>query len=277
MMNDLSGSFFGKFVKIAVITCGVGLHPGSSLAHAPMSQSAPADTILSTSECGKKLANIQKCITSAAQSTFLAGDTTSLVTIAHALRDGIATDRGPSLYYRTYWLAYTDYLTAIIALGTRNLDQVRVTTVEADDLLEKIAIKNQETYALQDLALLLSFVVTPPSDIGPLVSRTLELRTRLGSAPTSIRALYALALADHYTPTQYGGGRVSEDLLRQAMAAPDEPSSLLKPTWGRDDCAGLLIQILQQAGDTEQANRLFALWHRKYPNSIALAQLSGKL
>ncbi|MEO9132362.1 MAG: hypothetical protein ABI240_14290, partial [Sphingomonas sp.] len=252
----------------------IGIHQTTSVAEANGLPEAMLADVQPASNCAQTLPNLQRCVTTAAWSAQRTGDTAALTIIADTLRSGVEKERGPALYYRTYWLAYTDYLLASFALGKKKLDQVNATTLEADALLVKLSNKDQETYALQDLVLLLRFAVTSPTEMGPLLTKTSELRSILAKT-TSIRGLYALALADYYTPKQYGGGRVAEGLLRQALETPEEPPSPLKPTWGRDDCAALLVQILRQRGANDEATSLYQQWHQKYPDSIALASVAA--
>jgi tetratricopeptide (TPR) repeat protein len=246
----------------------------TSLAQFPsFAQSAPPATP-SAPNCARALPNIQQCITAAAWSDFTTKTSVNLEQVAAILRSGMKTDRGPSLYYRTYWLAYTNYRAALVALTQKRLDRARLLLADAGSLLDNLAVKDQESYALQDLVLLLSFAGAKPDEIGPLISKTSELRGKLAKS-TSIRALYALAVADYYTPKQFGGGRVAESLLRQALAINQDVTSQIKPSWGRDDCAALLIQILRQAGSNDKTTKLYNEAHKRYPNSLALAQVAG--
>ena len=262
----------GRAATMLALGIGLCAAPGASSAQMVRPPRAQPAAAAPSADCARTLPNIQRCITSAAVASFRANDTAALAAVAASLRSGLATDKGQSLYYRSYWLAYADYVIADLALAGKHPDQARTAVLEADTLLDKLATKNEESYALQDLTLLFRFAIAQPTEIGGLLSRTAELRSKLADT-TSVRALYALALADFYTPKQYGGGRQAEGLLRKALAMPDEPSSPLKPTWGRDECAALLVRVLRQAGSTDQAAKLYDEWHAKYPDSIALAQL----
>lgn len=251
-----------------LLLAGVAVTPATA---APTDKPAPAQ--VSGSDCGRALPNVQVCLTRASQSSFETGSNDALKAVADSLRSGITTDKGPSLHYRTYWLAYADYLIATQSLRQKRVDDVRAATLEAETLLDNVANKDQETYALQNLVILLRFATAQPSEIGVLMSKTADLKTRL-SGTTSIRGRYALALADFYTPAQYGGGRQAEGLLRQVLATPPEPSTPLQPTWGQDDSAALLIQLLRKQAANDQAATVYTTWQTKYPNSVALASVA---
>lgn len=224
--------------------------------------------------CAEQLPNIQSCITDAARTAVRDRDVAALSSVAAQLRSKVATDKGAALYYRSYWLAYADYLSVRIALANKRADQAEAAALEADSLLEKLTVKDQETYALQSLVVLLQYPLTSRTDIGRLIARSADLRVKLGNAAT-LRALYSRAESDFYTPKDYGGGMAAEQLLRQALALPAEPRNPLRPTWGRDDCAALLIQLLKSSGRTAEAKSLYAQWRKQMPDSIALGRLTG--
>jgi tetratricopeptide (TPR) repeat protein len=224
--------------------------------------------------CGQTLPNIQRCITDAARGAFRDGDGTALAKIGAQLRAKIATDKGPTLFYRTYWLAYTDFMAGRLAITLKRPEQAKALALEADRLLDGLPGNDQEANALHYLVVLLQYPVSGRDDMGRLIAKSTEMRAKLGDA-SSVRALYARAQADYFTPKEYGGGRLAEKLLRQALAAPPETQSPLKPTWGRDDCAALLIRILKASGNASEAQVVYTRWHAMMPDSVALGQLAG--
>lgn len=258
-------SLLSAFAIAAVpLACAAQAAPAAGSAGS--GQGAPA--------CAQQLADIQRCIADAARAAVRDRDIAALLSVAAQLRSKIATEKGAALYYRSYWLAYTDYMSVRLALANKRADQAKAAALEADSLLDKLAIKDQETYAVQSLVVLLRYPLTSRTDIGGLIAKSSDLRAKLGNA-TTVRALYARAEADFYTPKEYGGGQVAEKLLRQALALPEEPHHPLRPTWGRDDCAALLIQILKSSGRNTEAQSLYTQWHNRMPDSIALGRLAG--
>ncbi|CAN5366189.1 hypothetical protein BH10PSE14_BH10PSE14_04090 [soil metagenome] len=234
----------------------------------------PAGSPQEASACAQQLANIQSCLTDAARTAVRDRDVAALSSVAAQLRSKVATDKGAALYYRSYWLAYADYLSVRVALANKRADQAKAAALEADSLLDKSTVKDQETYALQSLVVFLQYPLTSPTDIGRLIAKSSDLRAKLGNAAT-LRALYSRAESDFYTPKEYGGGKMAEQLLRQALALPEEPPHPLRPTWGRDDCAALLIQLLKSSGRTAEAQSLYTQWHKRMPDSVALGRLTG--
>jgi hypothetical protein len=255
--------------------CGIAAAAVSSAAGArPSAEAAPAQNRQDPAACAQKLPDIELCIANAARTAMRDRDVGALSAVAAQLRARVASDKGPALHYRSYWLAYADFLTARVAIAKKQTDQARAAALEADTLLDRLEQKDQETYALQNLVVLVQFPLSTQSDMGRLIAKLSELHGKLGDA-ASVRALYARAQADFYTPKEYGGGQLAEKLLRQALAAPEEPHHPLKPGWGRDDCAALLVRIVKASGRAAEARSLYAQWQRRYPDSLALGQLTG--
>lgn len=218
--------------------------------------------------CGDAVLNLQQCIDAAAAQSLRDKGTAPIDAVTATLRTKLQKDTGNILFYRTYWLAYADYRTAQISMLQRRPDVARKAAFEGESILQNMAGKSEETYALQSLIVYVEYGILPKSETGKLIGKSLQLKGKFANA-TSPRAIYARALSDWNTPKEYGGGRAAEALLRGALAAPDERGSPLKPTWGKEDCATLLIGILKSSGRADEAATLKASWSKKRPNSLA--------
>jgi tetratricopeptide (TPR) repeat protein len=217
------------------------------------------------------LSNIQQNIASARVQSLSSGDLSSLESIASGLRAMNQRPTGQLAYYVPYWLSYTDYLLANAYLKAKKRPEATAALQEAYSLLDSMASPDVETYALLSLVAGLRIAVTTPEQIGTAIGQARDaLEKAVAAGPGNVRVLYARALADYTTPKEYGGGRVAEKYARSVVELPREPNRALRPTWGRDESAALLIRILRASNRADEANALYTRFIAEYPNSAAL-------
>lgn len=217
------------------------------------------------------LADIQHRIDRARLVAATSGDVSGLADIAASLRAANTPRSGPMAYYVPYWLAYTDYLAASTHLKATRKAEAAQALSEAATVLLAAPSSDVETYALLSLVAGLRIAVTTPEQIGEVIGQARDaLEKAVALDATNVRVLYARALADYTTPKQYGGGRVAEKYARSAIARPHESIRALKPGWGRDDSAALLVRILRANGRNEEAQSILTNFAREYPDSASL-------
>ena len=241
----------------------------------PSFAAAQSETPAQATATSQNLVNIQPRIEQARWAASTQGDATELSAIAAELQ---AMNRNPSgqlAYYVPYWLAYTDYWLANISLKAGEKPAAAAALGEAYSLLTETPSPDVETYALMSLVAGLKIAVTTPDQIGDAIGHARDaMEQAVALDPDNPRVLYARALADYTTPKEYGGGRVAEKIARSAIEQSPEPARALRPTWGRDASAALLVRILRAADRGDEADDIYARSIAEYPNSTALRLLA---
>ncbi|WP_116496235.1 tetratricopeptide repeat protein [Balneicella halophila] len=112
------------------------------------------------------------------------------------------------------------------------------------------------------------------------LSRQIEKNGKLAieKDSTNLRAYYALASNDFYTPEQYGGGKHSEEYLLKAISLPDQKvKNSMLPSWGKQESYELLVSWYIRKKDWEKAKRYHKEAVKKYPENYLLNQLITEL
>lgn len=217
------------------------------------------------------LADIQQRIRQARLTAFTTGDPVALAEIAAHLRAVNPGRTGQLAYYVPYWLGYVDYLLANAQLRAGRKADAAATLQEAYAKLANIPSPDGESYALLSLVAGSRIAAASPEQMGEAIGQARDaLEQAVNAGSGNIRILYARALADYTTPKEYGGGRAAEKFLRSALDLPPEPTRALRPGWGREECAALLVRVLRAGGRAEEAGALHARFLALYPDSAAL-------
>ena len=241
------------------------------------SLSAAQGEALAQATASQSLVNIQPRIERARWAASTDVDASDLSEIAAELRAMNHNLNGQLAYYVPYWLAYTDYRLANIHLKAGDRAAAAAALDEAHALLAEVPSPDVETYALLSLVAGLEIAVSTPDQIGDAIGHARDAMERAVALDSeNPRVLYARALADYTTPKEYGGGRVAEKIARSAIEQSPEPVRALRPTWGRDDSAALLITILRTANRGDEADDIHARSLAEYPDSTSLRLLARK-
>lgn len=203
---------------------------------------------------------------------------------AGALEDQIAAleavepgDAEALAYYRDYWLAYTLYQLSIERQRAGRVEDPQAPLERAMTVLDEITPRDGEAYALHAMAAGLNLQFVPRQEIMIAIG---EVNASLGQAlaldPDNVRGLYANALSDWNTPPEFGGRQRAEAYLRRAVAAPEEPSRPLAPTWGHDLAHALLVEILLETDRADEAQAAYEAARVRFPDSAELAALAGR-
>jgi len=206
------------------------------------------------------------------------GDPATIESLLSRLK-ALAPTKGSALtYYAKYWRSYADYQVALLNLGGRNRDLAKSCLADALQNLNEADPQDAEVHALRALVIGLNLAFsTSLTVMNDLTHASEDLRQAAILAPTNVRVLYASAVADYATPANYGGRRKAEGLLRNALGQAPEPNRPLRPTWGQDDCAALLIKILLDSDRQAEAKSMFEKYQAQFPNSAPLTTIERKL
>ncbi len=258
-----------RHALMATLLLGSTLATATSIAQTdpPAARAVPA----------RVLADVQNRINAARLQAVTTNDAGALEEIAAQLKEANAGTAGQTAYYSSYWLAYTDYLIASRRLKESRRAEAAALLNEAVNLLDNNSSADVETYTLLSLVAGLRIVASTPQNIGEAMNQARDaLERAIALDPNNTRVLYARALADYTTPKEYGGGRVAERFAWRAIGRPSESTRGLKPGWGHDDSAALLVKILRASGRDADANALLARFSTQYPTSAPLHQVRGK-
>jgi tetratricopeptide (TPR) repeat protein len=181
------------------------------------------------------------------------------------------------VYYRDYWLAYALYQLSIERQRAGRVEDPQPPLERAISLLEDINPRDSEAFALHAMAAGLNLQFVPRQEIMIAIG---EVNGSLGQAlaldPDNVRGLYANAISDWNTPTEFGGRQRAEAYLRRAVEAAQEDARPLAPTWGHDLAHALLVEILLETGRADEAQARFEAARARFPDSSELAALAGR-
>ncbi len=219
--------------------------------------------------CGQ---GMQQKIDQAFYASFAGGNTSELNEITSRLEKD-----GSSL--ATYWQAYAKYYESIFYLKKGDKGKSEAMINEGIEMLSKLKNKNSEDYAL--LAIMQNFSMQFTTNmmkmgvISGKISENVEKAIKTG--PNNLRAYYAAAANDFYTPEQYGGGAKAEGYLLKAIALDEQSSgddSL--PTWGKDQAYQMLVTLYLKKGNSGLAKKYLDEGIQLYPDNYGLAELVKK-
>lgn len=178
-----------------------------------------------------------------------------------------------------YWQSYTKYYTAIFYLTKGNKELSEKNIGQAVEYLESIKNKTSEDYAL--LAINQGFAIQFKNTISKIfLSRQIKKNGELAieKGPQNLRAYYALASNDFYTPEQYGGGKSVENYLLKALALPSQKvKNSYLPSWGKENCYQLLVKWYAKKEKWEKAKSYCQEAISAYPEKQTFKQLYKKL
>ncbi len=219
------------------------------------------------------LQGIQQKIEQAFYASFAEGNISKLSEIIDQLKQ----EGSPSA---TYWHAYAKYFESIYYLKTDNKGKSESAINEGVEILSKLKNKNSEDYAL--LVLMQNFsmqFITNMMKMGVVSGKISEnVEKAIKADPNNLRAYYAAAANDFYTPEQYGGGTKAENYLLKAIALNNQPvDDASLPTWGKDQAYQMLVALYLKKGNMGLAKKYLEEAIQLYPNNYGLAELAKKV
>ncbi|TGE21372.1 hypothetical protein E5K00_13870 [Hymenobacter aquaticus] len=179
--------------------------------------------------------------------------------------------------YLNYWQAYA-YYHLYFRVHASQPAQAESYLQSGIAALEAVAAPNSEHLALlsllQGLNLEYSTFVLLPVRAG-IAQRNAEKALALHAR--NLRACYALAIHDYYTPKIYGGGQLAQRYFRRAVALPDKSDrNPYAPDWGKADAYWYLARTFAAAGQPDSVRHYAQQGALRYPWHQGLVNLAKK-
>lgn len=254
-----------------LIALFVGLYAGEYRVHRNISFAAEVSNL----QADDPLANIEKRISTAMTRSFMRRSIVPLTEI----RKEIESLKSPE-YQRlvTYWLAHTDFQTAIFYLTAKDKANCEVVTKRGIKLMQGVKSKNSEEYAL--LAYLQGFSIQFAKGMGAAKiskSATSNAQAAVKLNSENLRGYYVLGSLNYYTPKAYGGGKKVEEYLTKAISLPaNKRNNPYLPSWGKAESYELLVRQLRKEDRLQEANGYLEKGLDLFPDNYQLNSLAAK-
>ncbi len=177
-----------------------------------------------------------------------------------------------------YWRSYLQYYSSIYYLKKGDKKKAEQEIGKGINWMKEMKNKNSEDYAL--LSLLQGFGIQFKGMEAVFISSEIKknARTAMAIDSSNLRAYYAYASNDFYTPKKYGGGKEAEKYLLKAISLPAQKiKNVYLPSWGKKESFEMLIKLYIKQGEWDLAKKYFQEGIKKYPNSYEIKQLASKL
>jgi len=226
---------------------------------------------------GLELDNIQELIDSTFAICCKDSQTESLQVIKYKLIEMANANSMPVIIY---WLVYSMQHLAILYGVNKESDKENKEIIESVNLLENIEEKNSEDYALLALMGGYSAKYTSVFKIAKLIDKCKGYaNTALELDNNNLRAHLALGVFDFNTLETFGGGKVLEENLNNAISLSCESSCYLPygPKWGKNMAYCYLIRYFLRKENNVQANLYFEEAISLFPTDRVLMELKKEL
>ena len=219
------------------------------------------------------LQGIQSKIEQAFYAAFSGGNSSELTIVAEQLKQ----DGSP---LATYWYAYAKYYESVFYLKMGEKGKSEKVVNDGVEVLSKLKNKNSDDYALlvimQNFSMQFADNVMKLGVISEQVGQNVEKAIKADA--NNLRAYYAAAASDFYTPEQYGGGKQTEGYLLKAITFSEQPvddSSL--PSWGKDQAYQMLVSLYLKKGNMALAKKYLEEAAQLYPRQNGWAELEKQI
>ena len=178
------------------------------------------------------------------------------------------------VYHKAYWKAYFYYTKSIAMMRAGNNLSAKAPLEKAINILQSMKNRGSEANALLGISAGLNLQYVPKQDIFiaiNLVNSSID--DALDQDKNNIRALYAKAISDFYTPREYGGGQRTENLLNKIFTQASPGESALTPTWGYDDSLALKMSVHLEKNEISEAKKMFLDAIHQFPTSVAILEM----
>ena len=174
-----------------------------------------------------------------------------------------------------YWLSYTRYHQALLAAEINQKKKQAESYIDAAISLLKPSLKDSESLAL--LSIQTGYSIRFKSyfammGLGQDSHNYAETALSLDS--NNLRAYYALAINNFYTPKVFGGGTQVEVNLKQALAMSENSMEENQPTWGKDSVYVLLVNHYIKEEKDSLAKKYLAEGLALFPKNKQLKNLT---
>lgn len=182
-------------------------------------------------------------------------------------------------YYRDYYVAWSKAQKTLCAMHSGNHELAKTSLEQGLKIIEEITPYDVETRALHAYMAGLNLAYTPRHKIVLENTKVTEmLRALLDTDDRNPQVLYANAVADFNTPPEYGGRKRVESLCQRALSGDKVNSdSTMRPTWGREHCAVILVQHYLQENEKPSAQRVLRRALEEYSDNLMLTDYENIL
>ena len=177
-----------------------------------------------------------------------------------------------------YWTAYLDYYLSVYYMFQKDQERSEEFVERAISTLEDKDDKNTEDHALLAITKSFSIMFSPGMKAAFISGQVKEhAHQALELDSGNVRAYYALANNDFYTPEAYGGGKQVEGYLKKAIALPEQTQEgEYMPSWGKDQSYAMLVRYYLKKEQTDQAAKYYEEAVALYPESDELKSIQDK-
>lgn len=182
-------------------------------------------------------------------------------------------------YYRDYYVAWSKAQKTLCAMHSGNHELAKASLEQGLEILKGITPYDVEIRALHAYMAGLNLAYTPRHKIVLENTKVTEmLRTLLDTDDRNPQVLYANAVADFNTPPEYGGQKKVEPLCQKALSSDWVNSDeTMRPTWGREHCAVILVQHYLRENEKPSAQRVLRSALEEYSDNVMLADYESIL
>ena len=182
-------------------------------------------------------------------------------------------------YYRDYYVAWSKAQKTLCAMHSGNHDLAKASLAQGLEILKGITPYDVEIRALHAYMAGLNLAYTPRHKIVLENTKVTEmLRALLDTDDRNPQVLYANAVADFNTPPEYGGRKKVEPLCQKALSSDWVNSDeTMRPTWGREHCAVILVQHYLQEDEKPSAQRVLRRALEEYSDNVMLTDYESIL
>ena len=177
-----------------------------------------------------------------------------------------------------YWLSYAYYYQALFTGEINKNEKSAERLVDIAISLLKPSDKDSESLALLSLQTGYSIRFKSYFSMMNLGQDSKEYAKRaLETNANNLRAYYAIALNNFYTPKIFGGGSDVEFYLKKALSLTETTKDENQPSWGKESVYELLVKHYQKEEKGSLANKYLTEGLELYPDSKLLKVLNKPL
>ena len=175
-------------------------------------------------------------------------------------------------YHRDYYSAWSMAQKTLCAMQSGNHQMAKTSLEQGLAIVKKIEPNDIEARALHAYMAGLYLAYTPRHKIILEFTRVNEmLHALLDTDDQNPQVLYANAVADFNTPVEYGGRKKVEPLCQEALSGERVHSdSTMRPTWGRENCAIILVQHYLREKKKSSAQSVLSQALKEYSDNVML-------
>lgn len=179
-----------------------------------------------------------------------------------------------------YWKGYAYYYMAIFYITVADNRNLKANLEAGIETLSAPADKSSELYALLSLLKAMNIQLTDGLGARKLAKNANnDAHKAVALDDKNLRAHYAVASLDFYTPPLFGGmSAVTENSLQKAIGLKKKyNNNPYLPSWGKNFCYEMLIKYYSRKEEWEKAKRTYAAAIEEFPEDYLILNAGKKL